>query len=162
MGLAEGLRLGMRRLVSGVCVVATRFKDDRYAMTASSVTSLSNDPPSLLVCVNREAAIQAVMQKGCPFSVNVLAADQQAISNKCAEKLAGDERFELGGWLAHEPSGVPYLTSAQATFFCEVDNDSYCYGTHQIVIGRLTEVIVPEQAVNPLVYVDGGYRQLAN
>jgi len=162
MQLAEGLRLGMRRLASGVCVVTTRGENSRYAMTASSVTSLSDDPASLLVCVNKTAAIQPFLVKGQPLAINVLGADQQDVSNKCAQKNAAEERFEIGDWSEDEASKLPYLTSAQAIFLCEVDNENYEYGTHQIVIGRLTNIIIPDLAVDPLIYADGKYQKITS
>ncbi len=160
MRLAEDLRLGMRRLASGVCVVTTKVGNDRYAMTASSVTSLSDDPASLLVCVNKTAAIQPFLVKGQPLAINILGVEQQDVSNKCAQKDAGEERFSVGDWVQHETTSLPYLQTAQAVFLCEVDNENHEYGTHQIVIGRLTDVIIPEVDVNPLIYVDGKYQQL--
>ncbi len=160
MQLNEGLRLGMRRLASGVCVVTTCEGSARYAMTASSVTSLSDNPASLLLCVNKTAAMQPFLVKGQPLAVNILSADQQDVSNKCAQKDAAEERFGVGEWAEHEPTKLPYLPSAQAIFFCQVDNENHEYGTHQIVIGRLTDLIIPEIEVNPLIYVDGAYQQL--
>ncbi|MFT6389972.1 MAG: flavin reductase (NADH) [Cellvibrionaceae bacterium] len=160
MQLAEGLRLGMRRLASSVCVVATRVGDARYAMTASSVTSLSDDPASLLVCINKTAAIQPFLLKGQPLSINILGSDQEDVSNKCAQKNAAEERFEVGDWLEHESIKLPYLKSAQAVFICQVDNENHEYGTHQIVIGRLTDVIISDVAVDPLIYADGRYQKI--
>lgn len=150
----------MRRLVSGVCVVTTRVGEVRYAMTASSVTSLSDDPASLLVCVNKIAAMQPFLNKRQMITINILGAGQQAVSNKCAEKEAGDERFSVGEWKDDQETNLPYLTTAQAMFFCEVDNDNYEYGTHQVVIGKLTRAIIPDNPIAPLIYVDGAYQQL--
>jgi len=160
MQLAEGLRLGMRRLASGVCVVTTRDGAARYAMTASSVTSLSDEPASLIVCVNKTAAIQPFLVKGQPLAINILGSDQQDVSNKCAQKNAAEERFEVGEWAEHAPTKLPYLISAQAIFLCQVDNENHEYGTHQIVIGRLTDVIIPDNDVDPLIYVDGKYQKI--
>lgn len=160
MQLAEGLRLGMRRLASGVCVVTTRGGTARYAMTASSVTSLSDDPPSLLVCINKTAAIQPFLVKGQPLAINILGSNQQDVSNKCAQKNAAEERFEVGDWDEHESTKLPYLQSAQAVFLCQVDNENHEYGTHQIVIGRLTDVIIPDIDIDPLIYADGKYQKI--
>jgi flavin reductase (NADH) len=159
--LAEGLKLGMRRLASGVCVVTSKDDKQRYAMTASSVTSLSDSPASLLVCVNKTAAIQPVLTKGRAFSVNILSADQEAVSNKCASKGEGEERFSVGDWSEHTVTGLPYLPTSQATFFCEVDNEYYEYGTHQIAIGKIVDIVVPDISVDPLVYANGGYQRFS-
>jgi flavin reductase (NADH) len=161
MELGESLRLGMRRLASGVCIVSTKADGRRFAMTASSVTSLSDSPASLLVCVNASAAIQPFLVKGHPFTVNILGADQEEISNSCARPSSGEERFNVGEWSPVDETDVPFLKQAQAVFFCEVDNDNYQYGTHNIVIGRVTHVIVSEAATSPLVYLNGKYQRIA-
>ncbi|MBX2807259.1 MAG: flavin reductase family protein [Cellvibrionaceae bacterium] len=161
MSLSDNLKMGMRRLASGVCVVSSYKQSVRFAMTASSVTSLSDNPASLLMCINKEAAIQSVLVKGQPFAVNVLADGQQGISNKCAQRDAAEERFAVGQWLTRTSDQLPYLAAAQVVFFCEVDNSPYFYGTHQIVVGKLTEALISDDDVRPLIYVDGGYRVLS-
>ena len=129
-------------------------------MTASSVTSLSDSPPSLLVCVNKEAAMQPLLTPGQAFAVNILGDGHETIANKCAQKETGQERFDLGDWLDHPDTQAPYLASAQGVFICSVDNDNYIYGTHQIVIGRLLEVILPDVELDPLLYWNGDYQRL--
>jgi len=156
--LKEALRLGMRRLASGVCVVSTQVDGRRYAMTASSVTSVSDSPASLLVCVNKDAGMQPLFRLGQNFVVNVLAQSQQDISNICAAKDESEHRFSIGNW--QNNNGMPYLADAQASFFCRVDNDNYQYGTHQIVIGCMEEVFVPDSPVSPLIYVDAAYKEI--
>ncbi|MFT6221838.1 MAG: flavin reductase (DIM6/NTAB) family NADH-FMN oxidoreductase RutF [Candidatus Endobugula sp.] len=154
--LKESLRLGMRRLAAGVCVISTQVGGQRYAMTASSVTSVSDEPASLLVCVNQEASMYSLLAMGQPFVINVLSQAQQSVSNICAARDTGEERFSCGDW-QNDDNGMPYLADAQVNFFCRVDNDDYRYGTHQIVIGCLEKAIVSDDAVNPLVYVNGAY-----
>ncbi|MBX2808824.1 MAG: flavin reductase family protein [Cellvibrionaceae bacterium] len=162
MSLADRLKIGMRRLASGVCVISSCTETAKFAMTASSVTSLSDNPASLLMCINQGAAMQSILVPGHPFAVNILAYEQQDISTTCAQKNTAEERFAVGQWLRHDGNQLPYLPSAQAVFFCEVDNAPYFYGTHQIVIGKLTEVLVSQENVRPLIYVDGGYQQLSS
>jgi flavin reductase (DIM6/NTAB) family NADH-FMN oxidoreductase RutF len=154
--LQDALRLGMRRLASGVCVISTSVNGERYAMTASSVTSVSDDPASLLVCINKSTAMQSVLNLGQPFVINILAQSQKDVSNNCASRSEGVGRFDLGDWQV-DASGMPYLADAQVNFFCKVDNEDYIYGTHQIVIGLLENVIVSSDPVDPLIYVNGAY-----
>lgn len=150
---------GMRRLAAGVCVISTKVEGRRYAMTASSVTSLSDEPASLLVCVNQEATMYSLLSMGQPFVVNVLSQAQQQISNICAARDAGEERFSSGDWQQNE-QGLPYLADAQATFFCQVDSDDMQYGTHRIVVGRIQKTQIHEGEASPLVYVDGRYADI--
>lgn len=158
--LGTSMKLGMRRLASGVSVLSTRTDTgERFAMTVSSVTSVSDSPASLLVCVNKQVALEGHLSTlGTPFAINVLASEQRDISNLCAGFMGDEPRFSLGDWRQGRDS-VPYLADAQATFFCESDQVT-TYGTHHIVIARIVEVVLGELRVDPLVYVDGGYASI--
>lgn len=158
--LSQALREGMRRLASGVCIIAVKdAKLGRVAMTASSVTSVSDSPPSLLVCVNVNNNMVTSMQGNLYFSVNVLSASQDAISTLCAGGAQGEKRFEEGDWLADEDTGLPYLNDAEAVFFCEKEQ-VVRHGTHDIFIGNITRVLTNSDPVNPLIYLNGGYHRL--
>lgn len=158
--LAQALRDGMRRLASGVSVLAVRDAElGRIAMTASSVTSVSDAPPSLLVCVNTNTSMATGMQRNLHFSVNVLSAAQCSISNLCAGAAKGEERFDEGEWSEDAATGVPILEDAQAVFVCQKEQ-VVRHGTHDIFIGNIKRVITHRGPVNPLIYLDGGYHQL--
>lgn len=151
------MREGMRRLASGVCVLSTLDGDrKRYAMTASSVTSLSDDPPSLLVCVNQATSMHQALECGGPFCVNLLSRDQLAVSVRCAGGDQGEGRFEVGSWCREPDCNLPYLEGAQAVFICAQDK-CYAYGTHKILVGRIRSVLVSEGPVDPLIYLNGSY-----
>jgi flavin reductase (DIM6/NTAB) family NADH-FMN oxidoreductase RutF len=153
--VSDAMRLGMRRLASGVCVISARIDGENFGMTASSVTSVSDNPPSLLVCINKMVSQQEYFSKrGSIFSVNILGAGHEAISNLCAGREPGRDRFSIGDWQQDKSS--PYLKDAQAVFFCETDM-LISYGTHQIVIAHIKNVTVGGVAFAPLVYADGEY-----
>lgn len=155
--LSLAMKDGMRRLASGVAILSSHSDDDtRHAMTVSSVTSVSDSPASLLVCVHEQTVLHSKLSKpGDPFVISILSAEQQDISNLCAGRDQGECRFSLGDWQAgHEQQ--PYLADAQAVFFCKVDQVTE-YGTHNIVIGKIAQVMSSEGKVDPLIYVDGGY-----
>ena len=153
-GVATKLRLGLRRLAKAVVVVTSRKNGLRAAMAATAVSELSMAPPSLLICVNRNASLYPMLATGANFCVNILHAGHSDISAACGGKAKGEARFDLGQW-GSGPGGMPYLTDAQASFFCRNDR-SIDYGTHGIMIGEVVEVFV-EGEVDPLIYVDGGY-----
>ena len=158
--LAQAMKEGMRRLPSGVSVVSAQAPDGRkYAMTASSVTSVSDNPPSLLVCVNQSARICPVLNLGQRFAINILGQDHQDISVLCATGDQGEKRFNLGKWLV-APDKTPYLQDAEAVFECEVDLVQP-YGTHHIVVGKIIAVRVASSGPAPLIYLDGSYRKLS-
>ncbi|TQV78022.1 flavin reductase family protein [Exilibacterium tricleocarpae] len=155
--MGEAMKDGMRRLASGVSVLSTRDGEgNRYAMTASSVTSLSDDPPSLLVCVNQATSIHQALECGGPFCVNLLSRDQQDVSVRCATGDQGETRFEVGHWEVEAGNNLPYLQGAQAVFICRQDQ-CYAYGTHNILIGRIESVMVSDGPVDPLIYLNGRY-----
>lgn len=160
-GLAQQMRLGMRRLASGVSVVTGRDKqNNRLAMTASSITSISDDPPSLLVCIHKDSYLKnAILETGA-FCINLLAADQQDISVRCASPDENLDRFALGRWEKDSTSGIFYLKKAQAIFHCEKTRE-FEYGTHFIFVGDIQSVVIEEQAVNPLIYLNGKYVRAA-
>ncbi len=154
--LALQMRLGMRRLASGVSVITARDDRDRFAMTASSVTSVSDAPPSLLVCIHNETRIGKAIGKTGVFCVNVLSRRQQEISINCAIPEVETSRFDCGDWTMDPASGLSFLEGAQSVFFCEVAK-TVSYGTHNIFVGNIKKVVLHGE-VDPLVYYDGGYR----
>ena len=156
--VAEQLRNGLRRLGKAVVVVTSWHEDRRWAMTATAVSELSMDPPSLLVCVNKTASLHGPLTGGANFCVNILHADQLHVSKACSGALKGEERFSQGEWGAGA-CGTPFLRDAQASFFCHYEKHVE-YGTHAVVIGAVTEVVCAG-AVDPLIYVDGGYARAA-
>lgn len=156
--LAQAMKLGMRRLVSGVAVLSTRSYDGTdYAMTVSSVTSVSDAPASLLVCVQQSTRIAPELVMGSRFAVNVLKQQHQAISTICSTGDQGEHRFAVGDW--DRRLNMPFLRDAEAVFQCEVAA-VHPYGTHNIVIGQIIEVAVATDEPDPLVYLNGRYRQL--
>jgi flavin reductase (DIM6/NTAB) family NADH-FMN oxidoreductase RutF len=152
--IAEQLRSGLRRLGKAVVVITCWHDDRRWAMTATAVSELSLDPPSLLVCVNKSASMYAPLTQGANFCVNILHADQVDVSNAGSGATKGEDRFAVGSWGA-SPCQTPFLEGAQASFLCQ--HERYIeHGTHAIVIGRVIQVEAHGE-VDPLIYVDGGY-----
>lgn len=155
---STALRTGMRRLAASVCVItASDSSGQRHAMTATAVTSVSDNPASLLVCVNRQTNLHDILTQGNRFAVNVLSANQADISVQCASGESGESRFAQGNW--GDANGLPYLRNAQAVFFCHTARQ-LSHGTHTIVIGDVDKALIDDGAVNPLIYADGQYRQL--
>ncbi|MRI34026.1 flavin reductase [Endozoicomonas sp. OPT23] len=152
--LRNDMLQSMRRLASSVSVVTAVGDNEKHAMAATSVTSLSMDPPSLLVCVNKSTGMHQALDNGGDFVINVLGNDQQEVSAACGGKLKGEERFTVGNW-TETTAGLPYLKDAQSVVVLEQDG-RYEYGTHTIFIGKVKEIKNSDD-VNPLLYVDGRY-----
>jgi flavin reductase (DIM6/NTAB) family NADH-FMN oxidoreductase RutF len=149
------MKQAMRRLAASVVVVTARDGDTRYAMAASAVTSLSMEPPSILLCVNKTASIYSVLDHGRDFCVNVLSGAHEALSIACSGGQKGEGRFTIGDWQNDPDTNTPFLGDAQASLICAVD-DIHHYGTHGIFIGKVKRVHLHGD-VHPLIYVDGRY-----
>jgi len=123
-------------------------------MTATAVTSVSSAPPSLLACISRSASLHDPLLASARFCVNILYGDQSEIADAFGGISSGGDRFATGDWIAHG-NGLPYLVDAQASIFCAADLVTH-YGTHSIVVGKISEIIVGGH-VAPLLYQDGRY-----
>ena len=155
--LQQDFKSAMRRLAATVCIVSTADEDGWHGMTATSVTSVSMDPPSVLVCVNTTATLYKVLHAGGRFCINLLRASQQSYAGTfSSSKIRGADRFAEHAWKARdETDGLPYLVEAQSNLFCDIDQ-TVSYGTHTIFIGRVNSVRNGE-LVSPLLYADGQY-----
>jgi flavin reductase (DIM6/NTAB) family NADH-FMN oxidoreductase RutF len=152
-------RDAMRHLPAGVCVISVGEGAERTGLTATSVSSLSIDPPTMLVSVNRASSSYEALTRHRAFGVNVLAAEHQAVANAFSgrEGAQGAERYTVGRWLALS-SGVSVLSDAVAVFDCEVEERIERH-SHAIVIGRVRGLLIPG-GPSALVYWRGGYDQL--
>ena len=152
--LATAFKGAMRRLAATVTIASTRGPDGRpMGMTATAVTSVTADPPALLICVNRSASIHPCLAMGHRFCVNLLASDHGDLSFAFGGRVAPEERFAQGEWAAD--ADVPYLADAQSNIFCVVDA-LHDYGTHTIVIGKVASVRLHGE-VRPLIFGDGRF-----
>jgi flavin reductase (DIM6/NTAB) family NADH-FMN oxidoreductase RutF len=148
------LRNAMRRLASGVAIISAQGPDGPMGLAATSITSLSLDPPSMLVCINKSASLHAHLSVGCRLCVNLLSANQRDVAAAFGGAVARELRFTVGTW---EPDGhgVFRLDEAQANISCAVD-ELINYGTHTIVIAKVDGVRIMGE-VGPLIYQDGRY-----
>ena len=149
------LRQVMGRFATGVTVVTTRHGEESSGMTANAVTSLSLDPPLILVCVGLEGSMHGLLKEGKCFAVNILRADQQELSTRFAKP--GPKGFS-GIELTSAETGAPLLTEALAYADCEVI-DIVRGGDHDMFIGKmLTGATVDGE---PLIFYGGHYANLA-
>jgi flavin reductase (DIM6/NTAB) family NADH-FMN oxidoreductase RutF len=148
------LRNALRRLAKAVVVVSCCHEGRRYAMSATAVSEVSIDPPSMLVCINRTASIHVPMSASADFCLNILHGSHKEISALCSGKAKGEDRFALGDWQTSE-EGIPYLADAQANILCQ-SGVSLTTKSHSIFIGKVVRALQSGE-VDPLVYVDGRY-----
>ena len=154
----EAFRQAMRGIAGTAHLVTTSDAQGAwYGMAATAVTSVSMDPPSLLVCVNREASTRSPIDARGAFCVNVLAADHRDHCSRFGRPADRNSRFSHGEW--REQNGLPYLADAQAAIFCDVAQ-RVSHGTHIVFIGNVRDIVLPRETANPLIYLDRGYVSL--
>ena len=143
----------MRGITFTVTVVSAKNGENKQAMTATSVASLSLDPPSMLVCINHEASIHEVMKEGLGFCINILSLGQENLANLCSVTEKEEQRFLEGNW--SELENIPYNTNSQSNLFCNCVQ-AIQNSTHTIYVGEVTKVI-NKNTFDPLLYKDGNY-----
>ena len=156
--LSEAFRKAMRHMAASVCVISTRSPEGRRAaMTATSPTSLSLDPPAMLVCIHRHTLFSQSLSASQNFCVNILGGHQIDIAKACGGGQVGEEKFNTGHWVETE-GGLPILDDALAVITCTFEQATP-YGTHDIIIGKVSDVRLNSQ-VPALIDADGRYQTL--
>jgi flavin reductase (DIM6/NTAB) family NADH-FMN oxidoreductase RutF len=152
----DDFRGAMRHLVGGVSVITTGRGADVTGMTVTSVSSLSIDPPTLFVSVNRASSTWPLLKRHGFFGVNILTSDQLDIAERFSGRdgLKGRERFAGGGWVSGI-SGAPLLAGALAAIDCEVEEVIERH-SHAIVIGRVRDLMLSKRE-SALGYWHGRY-----
>jgi len=151
----RALRDAFGAFATGVTVVSGHDGGgERVGLTANSFTSVSLNPPLLLVCPARTASALPALQASGRFAVNVLTLDQQSVAERFTKR--GVDRFADPGWT--DWHGLPVLRGTCASFVCDlhVELDG---GDHAILVGRVTALRTDPRA-EPLLYVRGRYRQV--
>lgn len=151
--LVEAFRMAQRHVASSVHLITTGEGDRRSGMTATAVCSLSFEPLSILVCVNRNATIFQDLADQGRFAVGILSEADAAIADMFGSSKLRQRRFESGVW--EQLAGSPILLSAVASVACET-LASMDVGTHRVLAGRILDVRVNLNS-RPLLYQHGSY-----
>ena len=154
---ATDFRNAMSLLTSAVSVVTTTGLSGRYGFTASAVCSVTDTPPTLLVCMNQASSSHVHFVENKILTVNVLGAHHQHLSKAFASKMTSEERFKQGVWTELE-TGAPVLDDALVSFDCEIDQIQEV-GTHAIFMCRIV-AIQQSQHDQSLVYFNRAYHQV--
>lgn len=148
----------LRHWASGVAIVTTRAGQHVAGMTATSFTSVSLDPPLVLVCADKKALTLPVLEEARVFAVNILAEDQHDLSARFA--LSGNEELRFEGLECRSgPTGSPWLPDTLAILDCRTVA-THDAGDHVILVGEV-EAAEWDDARVPLLYYDAAYRRLA-
>jgi len=153
---SDDFRGAMRHLAGGVSVITVGRAKDITGMTVTSVSSLSVDPPTLILSINRESSSWQLLKRDGFFGVNILTADQLDIAERFTGKggLKGAARFDGAQWVTRV-SGVPLLVGALAAIDCEVEEIVERH-SHAIVIGRVLDIQATTRTA-ALAYWQGQY-----
>ncbi len=153
----QEFRDAMARLGAAVNVVTTDGEGGRAGFTASAVCSVTDSPPTLLVCLNRAASSNAVFLRNMVLCVNTLAAGQEEISNAFAgiTGLEGQERFNVGTW-SRLVTGSPVLDGAVESFDCRV-REVLVKGTHSVLFAEIEAVRHGPDSSGALMYFGRSY-----
>lgn len=160
----QSLRQAFGAFATGVTVV-TVGGDSPHGMTANSFTSVSLDPPLLLVCIGQSAVMHACLSGSSSFGVSVLSGAQESLARHFADRRRplGAAQFEQVNCLPGRVTGVPLIAGALAHFECRTWRN-YAGGDHTIFLGSVLSVDQPQEAA-ALLFARGAFSrtdQVAN
>lgn len=153
----QQFRHAMSRLGAAVNVITTDGPAGRHGMTASAVCSVTDSPPTLLVCMNRRSGSHQRFRNNGVLCVNVLAGHHQALSTRFATSANAATRFDHDAWTTLV-TGAPVLADASAALDCRITQVSDV-GTHSVFFCEVVGVSTSAQA-GGLVWFDRGYHAL--
>lgn len=158
MGVGEDrFRSALGVWATGVTIVTARAGEEIHGMTVSDFAGVSLQPPLVLVCADKTSNTLKVVRKGGNFAVNVLAAGQEALSNRFASKKDEFRRFE-GLSCASAATGAPLIPGALVSLDCRLVA-AHDAGDHVILVGEVEELV--QREAEPLLHWSSAYRSLA-
>ena len=155
-------RNAMRSYAAAVTIISTGHHGERTGLTATSVCSLSDAPPTLIACINRNASAHEIVRSTGVFGVNVLRTAQVELANTFAGRRAieREQRFTRDVEWVSLVTGAPILAAALVGFDCALVGE-YSHDTHSIFVGHV-KAIRSEDANDPLIYFGGAFRSTDN
>jgi flavin reductase (DIM6/NTAB) family NADH-FMN oxidoreductase RutF len=152
----QHMRSAMGAYSTGVAVISTETDDGLFGMTVNSLTSISLEPPLLLVSLKNDARTTSAVAERGAFTVSILGQRQDAIADRFARR--GEDRF--GGLeLFRTEGGLPFVPKALAVVECSVDR-TLDAGDHVIVLALVVSCEVRDGA--PLVFFRSHYHDVAD
>ncbi|GAB4347558.1 MAG: 4-hydroxyphenylacetate 3-monooxygenase, reductase component [Oricola sp.] len=151
-------RTAMARFPGAVTIVTARTGAERRGITATAVCSVTAEPPSVLVCLNRRTGTCAAVAETGKFNVNLLAGDGGEVAMRFAGQggVTGEEKFAAGDW-SEDFRGVPLLRDSVVSLSCEVTEHMEA-GSHFVFIG---EIVAIETGEGPaLIYEQSRFHRL--
>ena len=157
-GSTDAFRDVMRSFPTGVTVVGSAHGGEKRGMTVNSFTSVSLNPPTVLICITKKSGCHPVIEKSGVFSVSVLAENQSELSSKFADHDEVDVHRFVGVDHRVGDLGVPLLDGAVAELECSVE-DSLGSGDHTVFVGKVMSAKVTSDEF-PLVFHRSRYAKV--
>lgn len=157
----QDFRDAMARLGAAVNIITTDGPAGRGGVTASAVCSVTDDPPTLLVCINRESNSGVLMKSNGTICVNVLSAAQRDLSDifaRSSKSVPPEQKFAAGRWHVLD-TGAPALDGAIAAFDCRIA-DIVEKGTHSVIFADVVAIRLATAAQPGLIYYGRGYHDV--
>jgi 3-hydroxy-9,10-secoandrosta-1,3,5(10)-triene-9,17-dione monooxygenase reductase component len=155
---SDEFRSVLGQFCSGVTVVTAMGPAGPVGFTCQSFSSLSLEPPRILLCVSRTSTSWPTVRNSASFCVNVLAQAQQPLSERFAR--SGGDKFQEIAWTP-SPGGAPRLADAAAWIDCRLHTE-YDGGDHLVVVAGVRRVDTPTEPRAPLLFYRGRYARLAD
>jgi flavin reductase len=156
----QAFRDAMSRLGAAVNIITTDGPAGRHGLTASAVCSVTDTPPTLLVCVRRAAGAHDAFKVNGAVCVNILAGRHQSLSDNFGRHgMAVDQRFAGGSW-TRLTTGAPVLIDAVASFDCRIARVAVV-GTHSVLFCEVAEIVTAPQPEG-LIYFNRLYHRLGS
>ncbi len=151
-------REGMSRMGAAVNLITSDGVAGRHGLVASAVCSVTDAPPTLLICVNRNSFVHDKFLQNGVLCVNVLTAEHQELSGHFARYVEGVDRFSFGNWTTLE-TGSPVLTDANVSFDCRIGSVIE-QGSHSVMFCEAKAVSLAKKVDRGLVYFSRDYHRL--
>lgn len=160
--LQHSFRQAMRGFAGAVCVVTVADGEARSGFTATSVSSFSASPPTLVASMKADSSSARLLAKTRRFGVNLLRPQQQAIAERFTgfRGEQGEARYGAERWRQLLADGAPVLADSAVALDCEAEELIGRHG-HILILGRVRAIVLDGSAPQPLVYWQGQYTQLA-
>jgi 4-hydroxyphenylacetate 3-hydroxylase, reductase component len=154
---SEEFRRACGRFATGVTIASVLDREGTpHGLTVSSFTSVSLDPPLILICLGHAVSVIDIFRASSYFGINVLSESQRELSERFARK--GEDRFNDLAWVRGE-TGVPLIPGVLANIECAMEQ-RVTSGDHDIFIGEMVASQVADG--EPLIYYASRYRKLAS
>lgn len=157
----ESFKDGMRYLAGAVNIVTTKGKAGAGGFTATAVCSVTDSPPTLLVCINKNNELLNTLLENKTLALSILPNDSETLANRFAgfDGVSMQERLNEGNWTFME-TGCPILENALAAFDCEI-SETVEQGTHTIIFAKIIAVKVSQEPKPPLLYYNRSYKTVS-